>query len=151
VTGAVLALLIGNQSLNIYSMIGLILLFGIVKKNSILLVEFTNQMRRKGLDPLEALKAACPIRLRPIIMTSFATIAGALPAALAWGAGSELIKPMGIAVIGGVILSTLLTLFVVPAAYLSLVRLEKRETYGKLLGWGNRWLGRLKVYASGRK
>jgi len=151
VTGAVLALLIGNQSLNIYSMIGLILLFGIVKKNSILLVEFTNQMRRKGLDPLEALKAACPIRLRPIIMTSFATIAGALPAALAWGAGSELIKPMGIAVIGGVILSTLLTLFVVPAAYLSLVRLEKRETYGKLLGWGNRWLGRLKVYASGKR
>ncbi len=123
-SGAFLALLITNQSLNIFSFIGLILLMGIVKKNSILLVDFTNQMREKGLSPLEALKTACPIRLRPIIMTSVSTIAAAIPPALALGPGAETRVPMAICVIGGVFVSTLLTLFVVPTAYLVFSNLE---------------------------
>ncbi len=128
ISGALIALLISNQSLNIFSFIGLILLMGIVKKNSILLVDFTNQMRERGMQPLEALKTACPIRLRPIIMTTVATVAAAIPPALALGPGAETRIPMAICVIGGVLASTLLTLFVVPCAYLVFVKLEKGET-----------------------
>jgi HAE1 family hydrophobic/amphiphilic exporter-1 len=98
-------------------MIGLILLMGIVKKNSILLVEFTNHMRALGHDTHHALLEACPMRLRPILMTSIATIVGAIPAALAIGPGAESRIPMALSVIGGVMVSTLLTLFVVPSAY----------------------------------
>lgn len=127
VSGAFIALLLGNYSLNIFSMIGLLLLLGIVKKNSILLVEFTNQMRERGLSPLEALKAACPIRLRPIVMTSVSTIAAAVPPAFALGPGAETRIPMAVAVIGGVTVSTFLTLFVVPAAYMVFVNLEKKH------------------------
>ena len=87
------------------------------KKNSILLVDFTNERRKAGLPVREALLEACPIRLRPILMTSAATIAGAVPEALSRGAGSELIVPMAVTVIGGVFLSTILTLFVVPCFY----------------------------------
>lgn len=133
VSGAFLALLVGNQSLNIFSLIGLLLLMGIVKKNSILLVEFTNQMRGKGLNPLEALKTACPIRLRPILMTSVTTIAAAVPPALALGPGAETRIPMAIAVIGGVTVSTLLTLFVVPAAYLTLTKVENTRVASQWL------------------
>ena len=120
VSGAFIGLYIFGQSLNIFSMIGLILLMGIVKKNSILLVEFTNQMRERGLSVREALIEACPIRLRPILMTSIATIAAAVPAALAWGPGAETRIPMSIAVIFGVVVSTVLTLFVVPSFYIIL-------------------------------
>ncbi len=123
-SGAFLALFLGNQSLNVYSMIGLILLMGIVKKNSILLVEFTNHFRHKGLSAKDALYEACPVRLRPILMTSIATIVGAIPAALAWGPGAESRVPMALAVIGGVTLSTLLTLFIVPSVYVLLDRFE---------------------------
>jgi len=122
VSGAFLGLWATGQTLNIYSMIGLILLMGIVKKNSILLVEFTNQMRAKGMSVREALIEACPIRLRPILMTSLATVAAAIPAALAWGPGAESRIPMSIAVICGVIVSTILTLFVVPSFYMILER-----------------------------
>jgi len=134
VSGAFFALLLGNQSLNIFSMIGLLLLLGIVKKNSILLVEFTNQMREQGMGTLEALKAACPIRFRPILMTSVSTIAAAIPPALAWGPGAETRIPMAIAVIGGLVVSTLLTLYVVPCAYLVLDPLEKKGSATKLFG-----------------
>jgi len=116
-TGALLALFFTGKSLNIYSMIGLILLMGIVKKNSIILVDYTNQLRRSGKNREEALLQACPIRLRPILMTSLSTIAGAIPAAVSLGPGAELRQPMALAVIGGVIVSTFLTLFAVPAAY----------------------------------
>ncbi len=116
-TGALLALFLTGKSLNIYSMIGLILLMGIVKKNSIMLVDYTNQLRRAGQSRDEALLQACPIRLRPILMTSMATIAGAIPAAVSLGPGAELRQPMALAVIGGVFVSTFLTLFAVPAAY----------------------------------
>jgi multidrug efflux pump subunit AcrB len=117
VSGALVALLLGGQSLNVYSMLGIILLMGIAKKNSILLVDFTNQARAQGMERHEALLHACPIRLRPILMTSVATIAGALPPALAIGPGAELQRPMALSIVGGMIVSTALTLFVVPAAY----------------------------------
>jgi HAE1 family hydrophobic/amphiphilic exporter-1 len=109
-------------------MIGLILLMGIVKKNSILLVDFTNQVRVEGSNVHDALLKACPIRLRPILMTSLATIAGALPAAFAVGPGAESRIPMAICVIGGVAVSTVLTLFVVPCVYSLFSRLEGKKT-----------------------
>jgi multidrug efflux pump len=117
VSGALVCLLVSGQSLNVYSMLGLILLMGIAKKNSIMLVDFTNQIRERGVGRQRALLEACPVRLRPILMTSLATIAGALPAALALGPGAEIQKPMALALVGGMFVSTLLTLFVVPAAY----------------------------------
>jgi HAE1 family hydrophobic/amphiphilic exporter-1 len=129
ISGAFLALLISGQSLNIYSFIGLILLMGIVKKNSILLVDFTNQALEHGhgrKSVTDALIEACPMRLRPILMTSFATIAGAIPPALAIGPGAETRIPMAVTVIGGVLVSTVLTLFVVPCAYLVFSRFQKR-------------------------
>jgi HAE1 family hydrophobic/amphiphilic exporter-1 len=117
VSGALIALWVSGQSMNVYSMLGIILLMGIAKKNSILLVDFTNQMREKGAERHEALLQACPQRLRPILMTSLATIAGALPPALAIGPGAELQRPMALALVGGMAVSTAFTLFVVPAAY----------------------------------
>lgn len=129
-TGAFVALLLTGQSLNIYSMIGLILLMGIVKKNSIMLVDFTDNIRRKEEKSVtDALLTACPIRLRPILMTTFAIIAGTLPSAFAIGPGAETRVPMGIAVIGGVIVSTLLTLYVVPSVYSLLSKLENKHSH----------------------
>jgi multidrug efflux pump len=117
VSGALAVLWIAGQTLNLYSFLGLILLMGIAKKNSIMLVDFTNQARERGMERHQALLWACPVRLRPILMTSVATIAGALPPALAIGPGAELQRPMALTVVGGMIVSTFLTLFVVPAAY----------------------------------
>ena len=117
ISGALIMLRIFDQSINVYSMLGLILLMGIAKKNSIMLVDFTNQIRDRGVERHQAIMQACPIRLRPILMTSMATIAGAIPPALALGAGAETQRPMAITLIGGMIVSTALTLFVVPAAY----------------------------------
>lgn len=127
ITGALLGLWMTHTSINIYSLIGILLLMGIVKKNSILLVEFTNHKRKEGMDVMEALIDACPIRLRPILMTSFATIAGALPEALARGEGSEIVRPMAITVVFGVALSTFLTLFVVPCGYMIFSRFEDKK------------------------
>jgi len=127
ISGAVIAMIITHQSLNMYSAIGIILLMGLVKKNSILLVDFTNQRRESGMGVMEALKNACPLRLRPIIMTSFATIAAAIPPALALGPGAETRVPMAVVVIGGVLLSTMLTLFVVPCVYSLVSVLESRQ------------------------
>lgn len=123
-TGAFIGLALGHQSINIYSILGCFLLIGIVKKNSILLVDFTNQCRdiEKNVD--NAILRACPIRLRPILMTSAATIAGALPEAASWGPGSEVMTPMAIAIIGGVCVSTVLTLFVTPCIYSLMSKLE---------------------------
>ncbi len=127
VTGAFVALLLGGQSLNIYSLIGIILLMGIVKKNSILLVDFTNERRKQGLSVRDALLDACPIRLRPILMTALSTVAAAVPPALGLGPGAEVRIPMALVVIGGTLVSTFLTLFVVPCAYSLLARLESRK------------------------
>ena len=130
-TGAFLALFLSRNSLNLYSMIGLILLMGIVKKNSILLVDFTNHRRRQGMGVREALLDACPIRLRPILMTSVTTVAAAVPIALAVGPGSETMVPMAVTVVGGMTFSTILTLFVVPCAYEIFSKFEK-QSYDKI-------------------
>jgi HAE1 family hydrophobic/amphiphilic exporter-1 len=126
-SGAFIGLSIAHQSINMYSMIGFILLMGIVKKNSILLVDYTNHLRNQRSDVSQALLAACPVRLRPILMTSIATVAGALPEAISVGPGSEAMQPMAIAIIGGVIASTVLTLFVVPCVYSLMSRFERSE------------------------
>jgi HAE1 family hydrophobic/amphiphilic exporter-1 len=132
ITGATWSLFLFDQSLNLYSAIGLILLMGIVKKNSILLVEFTNQKRYgEHMDVHDALMTAAPIRLRPILMTSMATIAAALPLALGFGAGAESRRPMALAILGGVIVSTVFTLFVVPCAYSLFARLERRPPFDR--------------------
>ena len=128
VTGALIALWVTSSSLNLFSFIGLIVLMGIAKKNSILLVEFTNQMRDKSdgkLTVTEALLAACPVRLRPILMTSVATVIAATPLILGNSMGQEARSPMGLTIIGGTIVSTLLTLFVVPSFYLLMSKLER--------------------------
>jgi len=127
IVGGVAALWLFGQSLNIYSMIGLVLLVGLVAKNSILLVDLTNQRREQGMAVDAALRAACPVRMRPVLMTSATVILALFPAALGLGAGAETNQPLSIAVIGGMISSTLLTLVVVPSVY-SLIegRREKR-------------------------
>ncbi|WP_413576732.1 efflux RND transporter permease subunit [Bdellovibrio sp. HCB290] len=131
VSGALIALWMFDVSLNLFSFIGLIVLMGIAKKNSILLVEFTNQVRHKNKEDkknvVKALIDACPVRLRPILMTSVATIAAATPLVFGSGIGAETRLPMGLTIIGGTIVSTLLTLFVVPALYLMLSPLERTK------------------------
>lgn len=133
ITGAFLALWLSGVSLNLFSFIGIIVLMGIAKKNSILLVEYTNQVRNKTINQnkkehiTEALLQACPIRLRPILMTTMATIFAAFPLVFGNGMGSETRLPMGLTIIGGSIVSTVFTLFVVPALYSVLSRLESNK------------------------
>ncbi len=126
VAGAAFALLGTGTTLNIFSMIGLLLLMGIVKKNSIILVDYALQERERGADAVQAMLRAGPVRLRPILMTSTATMMAAVPAALALGAGSETRAPMSIAVLGGLSVSTVLSLLVVPAFYVVADRMKMR-------------------------
>ena len=123
VFGALVTLFIFRMSINIYSQIGLIMLIGLVTKNGILIVEFANQRRARGLSAVEAVVSAATIRLRPILMTTLATIFGILPIAVGLGAGAESRKPLGMAVVGGMVFSTLLTLMVIPVVYTLLARL----------------------------
>ncbi len=125
VFGALLTLFIFGQSLNIYSQIGLIMLIGLVTKNAILIVEFANQLRSRGNTATDAVVQAATIRLRPILMTSFATIFGILPIAIGLGAGAESRRPLGLAVVGGLFFSTMLTLVIVPVVYTVLARFTK--------------------------
>ena len=127
VVGGIALLWLTGKSLNIYSMIGLVLLIGLVAKNSILLIDLTNQLRAKGKETNAALLEACPVRLRPVLMTSITLILALLPAALGLGAGSEENGPLAIAVIGGMISSTLLTLIVIPAAFSLSVRFIEKK------------------------
>jgi HAE1 family hydrophobic/amphiphilic exporter-1 len=122
VTGALATLWVMGDRVNFMSMIGLVLLAGLVKKNSIILVDYTNQLRREGLGLREAVLTACPIRLRPILMTSLATIAAAVPLAMGLGPGSETRGPLARSIIGGIVLSTVVTLFIVPIFYVLLDR-----------------------------
>lgn len=117
VTGAIFTLYIMGSTINLYSQIGMILLIGLVTKNAILLVEYANQLRKRGRDTMTALREAGRIRLRPILMTSVATITGAIPIAMGLGAGSASRRPLGYAIVGGILLSTALTLYLVPVVY----------------------------------
>ncbi len=128
VTGALVTLKLAGSTMNLYSQIGLILLIGIVTKNSILLVEYANQLRDRGMDIVSAILESGRIRLRPILMTSFATIMGALPIALGLGAGSISRRPLGYGIVGGVLFSTVLTLFLVPVGYVLLDRLARKPS-----------------------
>ncbi len=128
IAGALISLIIFNQTLNIFSEIGIIILVGIVTKNGILIVEFANQKKSAGLPLQEAVLEAATLRLRPILMTSLATMLGALPIALALGAAAKSRVPMGIAIIGGLMFSLILTLYVVPALYTLISgRFQKQE------------------------
>jgi multidrug efflux pump len=126
VFGALLTLKLFGSTINLYSQIGMILLIGLVTKNSILIVEYTNQLKERGLDTVAAVLEAGRIRLRPILMTSVSTIMGALPIALGLGAGSISRRPLGYAIVGGILFSTILTLYVVPVVYLLFDRATQR-------------------------
>lgn len=127
-SGAIFALWYFNQTLNIFSQIGMIMLIGLVTKNGILIIEFTNQLRERGMKIREALIEASTARLRPILMTSLATMLGALPIAMALGAGSKSRMGMGIVIIGGLLLSMVLTLFVIPAIYSYMIKDKKHDS-----------------------
>jgi HAE1 family hydrophobic/amphiphilic exporter-1 len=122
--GAVAALQLFQMELSIMGLIGILLLFGIVKKNAIMMVDQALVRQRDGLSPSAAIREACLVRFRPIMMTTAVALAGAVPIALGQGAGSELRQPLGIAVIGGLIVSQLLTLFITPVLYLYMERLS---------------------------
>jgi len=125
ITGALLCLKfvpLSGGTLNVYSNIGLVMLVGLITKHGILIVEFANQLRAGGMDKVEAVIEAAALRLRPILMTTGAMVLGAIPLALAFGAGAEARRPIGWVIVGGLTLGTFLTLFVIPAAYLLLVR-----------------------------
>jgi multidrug efflux pump subunit AcrB len=126
-TGALVTLWLFDLSLNLFSKIGIVMLVGLVTKNSILIVEFANQLRGRGLSLADATLEACRTRFRPILMTSTATIVGILPIALGLGAGGESRAPLGVAVVGGMLFSTVLTFFVVPATYVTLDRFRLRR------------------------
>jgi multidrug efflux pump len=125
--GAVLALLMFRMEFSIIALIGVFLLIGIVKKNAILIIDFALEAERsRGLSPLNAVREACLLRFRPILMTTLAAALGALPLAIGFGEGAELRRPLGVAIIGGLIASQLLTLLTTPVVYLLLDKLRRR-------------------------
>jgi hydrophobe/amphiphile efflux-1 (HAE1) family protein len=124
--GALLALLLTGTDLSLIALIGIILLIGIVKKNAIMMIDFALEAERDGMPPEKSIYQACLLRFRPIMMTTFAALFGALPLALQSGSGSELRKPMGIAIVGGLLLSQFITLYTTPVIYLYLDRLAAR-------------------------
>ncbi len=133
--GAVLALMLFKTDLSVIALIGIILLIGIVKKNAIMMIDFALAAERSdNKTPKEAIFQACILRFRPILMTTMAAMFGALPLAFGTGTGSELRRPLGIAIIGGLILSQMLTLYTTPVVYLALDRLRVKwlRTHGKL-------------------
>ncbi|HET9650607.1 MAG TPA: efflux RND transporter permease subunit, partial [Usitatibacter sp.] len=131
--GALLSLLLTGHDLGIIGIIGIILLIGIVKKNAILMVDFAlDAEREQGLPPMQAIRQAALLRFRPILMTTMAALLGALPLMLSWGVGAEIRRPLGIAMVGGLIFSQLLTIFTTPVIYLYFDR------------WAARWRARMR-------
>jgi len=125
--GALLSLMITGHDLDIIGIIGIVLLIGIVKKNAIMMIDFALEAEREqGKSPRDAIYQACLLRFRPILMTTMAALLGALPLMIGWGAGSELRRPLGIAIVGGLIVSQALTLFTTPVIYLGFDSLARR-------------------------
>ena len=126
ITGVLLTLLFTHTTMNVMSLMGVLMLVGIANSNSILIVDFAHRLEEQGLPVLDAVITACRVRLRPILMTSLATIIGMIPMALKFGTGSEQYAPMARAIIGGLTSSVIMTVFIVPAAYLLIYRNKQR-------------------------
>jgi multidrug efflux pump len=132
--GAVLALLLFRMELSIIALIGLFLLIGIVKKNAIMIIDFALEAERsRGISATEAVREACMLRFRPILMTTLAAILGALPLAIGFGEGAELRQPLGVAIVGGLIASQMLTLLTTPVVYVLMDKLRRRAPNEKHL------------------
>jgi HAE1 family hydrophobic/amphiphilic exporter-1 len=139
--GALLVLLVFKMDLTIYAFVGIIMLVGLVKKNAIMMIDFAVEAERKeGKSPEEAILEACKVRFRPIMMTTFAALMGTLPIALGSGAGAESRRPLGVAVVGGLAFSQVITLYVTPVVYTYMDHLQQR-----LAHWRSRKAGREEV------